>query len=386
MGPPHCPWQSVTVPPAATLVWLLPAALTTAGAWLVGRKLWSPAFRRSVVAAAALFWGLNALVVALEPRLYRLAAYDRQYTVARVADYHEFPVTPDIVFMGDSRALSGFAPAVADAELSPVAGRPVRTFNLSMTGARMNLTYLALKNMIVDDKKPSVVVLGLSEFAFLPLPGENHTLTQRFPFASTILRPDDIEYAEPGLAGKGRFVLRNLVPLYRDGQLIRRALSIKFNPDDPAHQWYTGESRWQWSADGSYIPGAGVRNPTQDQARAMFYDALQTYTLSAENLRVLDEFIELAADRDIRVVLVVMPVSDVHRGWWGNPTTMAQFRDSLAEVASRRGVPFLDGYDSLRREIPQEFFWDPSHLNLDGATVLTRRLARDILAPLVTGR
>ena len=376
----------MTVPPAATLLWLVPAALTIAGVWLAGRRWWSPALRRSAVAGVVLFWGLNALVVALEPRLYRLAAYDRQYTVARVADYHEFPVTPDVVYMGDSRALSGFAPSVADAELTPLVGRPVRTLNLSMTGARMNLTYLALKNLITDDKKPSVVVLGISEHAFLPLPGEDRTLTQRFPLASTILRPDDIEYAEPGLAGKGRFVLRNLVPLYRDSQLVRNALSIKFNPDDPSHQWYTGESKWEWSPDGSYIPGSGVRNPTLDQARAMFYDALQSYTLSAENLRVLEEFIELARDREIEVVLVVMPVSDVYRGWWASPATMAEFRSSVAHVAARHQAPLMDGYASLEGEIPPEYFWDPSHLNLDGATVLTRRLARQYLAPLLVER
>lgn len=290
------------MPPVGTLLWLVPAAATTAGAYLVGRRWWPPAVRRSAVAAVALFWMLNALVVAFEPRLYRLAAYDRQYTVARVADYYEFPVTPDVVFMGDSRALSGFSPAVADAELSPLVGRPVRTLNLSMTGARMNLTYLALKNMITDDKKPSVVVLGLSEFAFLPLPDENATLTQRFPFSSTILRPDDIEYAEPGVAGKGRFVLRSLVPLYRDSKLLRSALSIVFNPDDPSHQWYSGATRWEWAPDGSYIPGTGVRNPTEDQARAMFYDALQSYTLSGENLQILGEFIDLAHEWSFAVL------------------------------------------------------------------------------------
>jgi hypothetical protein len=376
----------VTIPPAAALLWLVPAALTTAGAWLLGRRCWSPARRRSAVAALILFWGLNALVVALEPRLYRLAAYDRQYTVARVADYHEFPVTPEVVYMGDSRALSGFAPSVADAELSAVAGRPVRTLNLSMTGARMNLTYLALKNMITDDKKPSVVVLGLSEFAFLPLPGEDRTLTQRFPFASTILRPDDFSYAEPGVAGKGRFLLRNLVPLYRDSQLVRSALSIAFNPDDPSHRWYTGESKWRWSKDGSYIPGAGVRNPTLDDARTTYYNALQAYTLSPETLDTLERFLDLARRRGIQVVLVNMPVSDVHRSWWGSPAAMAQYRTSVQEIAGRHRVALLDGDDRLEGQIPPEFFWDPSHLNLDGATVLTRRVARQYLAPLLSER
>jgi hypothetical protein len=376
----------VTVPPAAALLWLVPAALTIAGVWLAGRRWRSPALRRSAIAGVVLFWGLNALVVALEPRLYRLAAYDRQYTVARVADYHEFPVTPDVVYMGDSRALSGLAPSVADAELTPLVGRPVRTLNLSMTGARMNLTYLALKNMIRDDKKPAVVVLGLSEFAFLPLPGEDRTVTQRFPLASTILRPDDVEFAEPGLAGKGRFLLRNLVPLYRDGQLIRSALSIRYNPEDPSHQWYTGPSKWQWAKDGSYIPASGVRNPTPDDARTTYYNALQAYTLAPEPLQTLERFIELAGDRGIQVVLVNMPVSDVHRSWWGSPAALAQYRGSMQEIAARHRVALLDGYNRLDGQIPQEFFWDTSHLNLDGATVLTRRLAREHLAPLLVDR
>jgi hypothetical protein len=373
------------VPPVGTLLWLVPAGATIVGAWIAGRRWWSPALRRSGVAALCLFWALNAVVALFQPRLNRLAAYDRQYTVARVADYDEFPVTPDVVFMGDSRALAGLAPQVADAELGAVTGRPVRTLNLSMTGARMNLTYLALKNMIVDDKKPSVVVLGLSEFAFLPLPGENATLTRRFPLASTILRPDDFAFAEPGLTGKGRFVLRNLVPLYRDSQLLRNALSIVFNPADPSHQWYSGASRWKWARDGSYIPGSGIRNPTLDDARTMFFQALQTYTLSSDGLRTLEQFIDLAQSRHIRVVLVNMPVSEVQRSWWRSPQAMAEYRGTMEEVASGKGVPLLDGYDSLGGQIPPEYFWDPSHLNLDGATLLTRRLARQYLAPLLGG-
>ncbi|MGI8809109.1 MAG: hypothetical protein ACR2KK_14965 [Acidimicrobiales bacterium] len=374
------------IPPVGTLVWLVPAAITTVGAYLVGRRWWSPTVRRSAVAALCLFWALNALVAVFQPRLYRLAAYDRQYTVARVADYHEFPVTPDVVFMGDSRALSGFAPAVADAELSAAAGRPVRTFNLSMTGARMNLTYLALKNMIADDKKPDVVVLGLSEFAFVPLPDEDRTLTKRYPYASTLLRPDDMEFAEPGVAGKGRFALRTLVPLYRDSQLVRSALSIAFNPDDPAHQWYRGDTQWTWAKDGSYIPGSGVRNPTLDDARATFYNALQTFTLSTESLETLERFLDLADRRRIQVVLVNMPVSDVHRSWWRSPTAITEYRASMEAIAGRHQVRLLDGYDSLGGQMPPAYFWDTSHLNLDGATVLTQRVARQYLSPLFVDR
>lgn len=370
---------------AGPQLWMVPAVVTTVGAYLVGRKRWSAVPRWSAVAAVGLFWVLNGLVVAFEPRLYRLAAFDRQYTVARVADYAEFPGTPDVVFMGDSRALSGFAPAVADAELSQALGRPVTTFNLSMTGARLNLAYLALKNMISDDRKPAVVVLGLSEFAFFPLPMDDRTLTERFPLASTILRWDDAEFAEPGVAGRGRFVLRNLLPLYRDGPLLRRALSVAFNPADPAHKWYSGPTRWEWSRDGSYIPGSGVRNPTVDDARNTFYNALQQFTVSTESIDTLERFLELAEERRIRVVVVNMPVSDVHKGWWRSPAAMAEYRERAREVTARHGTSYLDAYDSLERQIPQEYFWDPSHLNLDGATVLTRRVSRQHLAPLLAG-
>ncbi|MDQ3895685.1 MAG: SGNH/GDSL hydrolase family protein [Actinomycetota bacterium] len=368
---------------AGPQLWLVPAVVTTAGAYLLGRRRWSPAPRWSAVAAVALFWMLNGVVVVLEPRLYRLAAFDRQYTVARVADYAEFPHTPDVVFMGDSRALSGFAPAVADAELGEALGRPVRTFNLSMTGARLNLEYLSLKNMISDDKKPSVVVLGLSEFAFVPLPGEDRTMTARFPLASTLLRWDDAEFADPGLAGEGRFALRNLVPLYRDSPLLRRALSVAFNPSDPAHQWYDGPTRWKWARDGSYIPGSGVRNPTVDDARNTYYAALQQFTLSPDSVHTLERILDLADRRHIRVVLVNMPVSEVQQGWWRDPAAMAEYRDTVRDVARRRGTSYLDAYDRMERQIPPEHFWDPSHLNLDGATILTRRVSRQYVAPLL---
>ena len=78
-----------------------------------------------------------------------------------------------------------------------------------------------------------------------------------------------------------------------------------------------------------------------------------------------------------------MPVSDVQKSWWRSPAAMAEYRDSAREITRRHGTSYLDAYDSLERQIPQAYFWDPSHLNLDGATVLTRRVSRQYLAPLL---
>jgi hypothetical protein len=68
------------------------------------------AWLSAVVAVVA----IHLLFAALQPWCFRVAAYDSQWTVAHVAaDLLELgDARPDVVFMGSSRAATGFDPAV----------------------------------------------------------------------------------------------------------------------------------------------------------------------------------------------------------------------------------------------------------------------------------
>src|SRR5205814_10481823 len=107
-------------------------------------------------------------------------------------------------------------------------GVPIHTLKLSVTSVAIDFNYLILKNVIRDDKTPDIIVYGITDSelnssgfkpGYIPL-----------PYSDTIMRIDDFEKYSGGSAeSKARFILKQVVPLYRDQELILNALSIRFN-------------------------------------------------------------------------------------------------------------------------------------------------------------
>jgi hypothetical protein len=80
------------------------------------------------------------------------------------------------------------------------------------------------------------------------------------------------------------------------------------------------------------------------------------------------------------VVLVLTPESREFRSWYA-PGSEAQIQAVCARLARDHGTRIVDA----RTWVPDEDFMDGHHVLPAGAAVFTRRLAREVLTPLVTG-
>lgn len=323
---------------------------------------------------------LNVVVVAAQPALLRIAMRDYQHTVAKVMLYEDGP-RPDIIFMGNSRALNAFNPGLTESEIAHLTGTRIHALNLAISGSTINLNYLVLKNIIRDDKKPRIIVYGLSESEL----GEGGNASRQLPYFSLLLRPDDCaQYCGPNLSAKLQFGLTTLCPICRDADLIRNGLSIAFNPDDPFHKFYgPGPQHLDPAANGyfwwparSHAPPAGYR-----LERSIYGPALDKYRYGQTLFVRFRAFLRLAHERGIKVLVVNLPVTSGLKHLWRTKARMDRYVHEVRSVTKASGVPLLDLYKRGDRVIPAAGFYDQVHLNELGSNILTRMVVTSYLAP-----
>lgn len=343
-------------------------------------------WRYSGVMVIALFIMANLLEGFLEPYFLRISMYDRQYTPARAVYYTLTEPRANIVFMGSSRASTGFRATLAAQEIAQQDGVYVRVANLGVTGSSIELQYALLKNSLETGKQPDIIVYGLAEFELnsrLTSPDGDY-FASRLPYYTNALRLDDFDlYSGQTLEKKISFLLKQTLPLYRDHDLIRNALSIQFNPDDPLHQNYLLGSGLidQILQEGS-SPPPDLHGSERDlaQARDEYKNyLLNPYQFEGYQLDRLHDFLSLAQARGIKVILVNMPVSAEHRTFWNRPEDRQRYVQMVRGIAQEFDVPLLDLYEHNEQEIPADGFFDTHHLNQKGAAALTHLVVQRYL-------
>jgi len=327
---------------------------------------------RGLAIAALVFILLNLLIGLFEPYFMGVARYDKQYNLTRLVDYYNAP-RPEIMFMGSSRVLSGLNPVVAAQELEQAGLGKRAILNLAVTGSSIDLNYLILKNIIKDDKKPAMIVYGITETEF----NSGRAMFDYDEYFALAERLDDFgNYSGDNLTKKVSFVLKQLLPLYRDHDILRLAFNIQFNPGDAYHKSYlSGPQQWKPDPGGyfSYYP-TGVYLPPDARIKPL----LQNYQYQGYRLDRLHDFLKLAKARDIKVLLVNMPVLPATIAMWPGPAELATYYKFLQEQARQFELPYLDLYQG-EKFLTEADFWDSSHLNEQGAEKLTRLVTRQLL-------
>jgi hypothetical protein len=329
--------------------------------------------------ALLLFVGLNARIAQIEPDLFHAAAHDAQAGfLAEVVDNYFSAPRADILFMGSSRVEFGLNPALFEQEYTLRTGQHIRALNLGMGGGNIDAEYLLLKNVVSDAKKPATIIYGLTEIELYALaPGT------RLAYMSTLLRPGDASLvAPPDLrnAYTADGWLNTLSPLYRDRDLIRNALSMRFDPLYSSRM--NGPTYWNPPSSGfpslpeGYIADAKTWQAEQANYEPKLYD-WQTGGLGVASLHA---FLDLAKARGIQVILVDMPVSPLQLSWWGPGRLQVYLRD-VSSLAESSGVPLIDLYADPSSMFPQDRFIDTNHLNKEGSTILTTFVADHFASP-----
>jgi hypothetical protein len=123
-----------------------------------------------------------------------------------------------------------------------------------------------------------------------------------------------------------------------------------------------------------------VRRYTQ-AVQAQYFPGLQRLRVTGVADQSLRELLELCLDENVQVVLLLTPESSEFRGWY--PERTRQLVESYcAGLGQEYGVRVVDA----RAWLADADFLDAHHALPRGAEVFTRRLADEVLQPLVTGK
>jgi len=314
--------------------------------------------KRFVLIAAATFAVLGAAEVGarlLAPGLgpsttwYSATAHER---AGFLASDEWTELEPHTIFVGSSQVGMG-----VDVELySKLTGH--RAANMGLPNAGPHTVSRWLQEEILPRSHPSRIVLGTSSFEF----NENFD-------TSADLRYDDQVAIQTGFGARTvRFMGQRF-------ELVARR-EVLSNPSIVLRQLRTESQEYRYTTPMFDWPRPQPSGEAFKQQLRIYRDSvLRDYTVDENRLRQLGLLLDELGALDLDVVVVFMPVTsgfiETH------PDGRQDFdmtRRLVEELVESRNMVFLD----LSEEIDEAKFYDNSHLGLEGARVLTKRLAEAI--------
>ncbi len=247
---------------------------------------------------------------------------------------------PDILIVGSSRSLQGLDPRQLQSLLNNQ-GYPVRVFNFSVNGATAQVMNFVLQRLLTPDQLPKLIIWGDGSRAF-------NSRRVDATFASILKSPG----FQAVLAGQ-RPGFSNTTGLTNRQPLSTDAYGFLPVPDvfDPA-VYYQTFPRVSGRYDG-------------------FYNPFGLTGLQEGSLRSLVGYLK---SRNIELIYVNLPLS----GDYLDPYRLAldqQFQRFLQAQGQRLGFTVIDVLSQWTNQ--NAFFADPSHLNQQGAAVLSQPLGNN---------
>lgn len=269
-----------------------------------------------------------------------------------------------VAVLGTSVVISGINPDIIDAAI----GGRQRVYNTALASGVPALMDPWTTGVVIPRLRPSLLVLGVTSYdlsddkqgidfteAFLSSPGG-----RRVTGSATAI--DNIDWW-----------LRRHLSIWNDRISLRdpNAVFDAIRGDAPPldHEVaFTTPSGWISFSD-SFTPVLRVK--------------VDQWKIGTRNVAALQELLQTARAKGIKVAIVDMPVTNEYIAHHPNgEADYVTFRTALRDIAARTGALALE-FDSMR---DHRYFFDEVHLNELGATVLTRDLVaaleeRNVLPP-----
>lgn len=112
-----------------------------------------------------------------------------------------------------------------------------------------------------------------------------------------------------------------------------------------------------------------------NQGRRLPRELLRDYRIGGNTCQALERVIRRCRQYDIEVILVGVPVTSIHREFY-TPQIERDFLAHMEYLTRTYHCRFID----YRDQVPDCLFRDIHHLDCDGGTYFSRRLARDLLS------
>ncbi|MCW5821769.1 MAG: DUF1574 family protein [Cyanobacteria bacterium TGS_CYA1] len=253
-------------------------------------------------------------------------------------------------------------------------------YAFALPGAMVSDMYLIVDKIFQSRKKPEVVVLGISARDMMDdlLTGETRTpVFSRLSDLSDFKGNLDLYLSTP--AEKLDFALNNLVFLY--GKRYRYQLKVSQFCEktmnkipllkDPKAAKTAQQAK---ETQPLFATGLGTRKEMWDQSRKEYQKRYEHFNKQQFDKQTvfLAKLLERAKERDIKVILVNMPLSKENKSLMPQGLYDAYYQ-SVSGLAQRKGASFLD----LNKGdmVAEHLFLDTAHMNAQGGRKLCGELA-----------
>ncbi len=321
----------------------------------------------SLVMLLLMFAGLEAVlrVEFLQPRLIQLVPslgsrhHQLELQLARL-DYlvaREGPV--DCIFLGSSLVWLGYDPDIFEEVVQQETGQKINCFNLGIEALPASAAGV-LAPIIVAKYHPQLLIYGTSARDFAPGMADEET--------QVILDTPWVQQQA------GNWTLRGW--LYTNSYVFRYAVQINnFLKLDPA-SWR--EMAYSPQDLNGFLPKTRPPQEIHFQVAAkVAAQWFQPYQIKPENIQGLQQVIAQRND-SVQVIVVEMPVQQSYYDYFENgKEDYDRFADEVSHVLAAEGTPFLQ--TSPLSLIPDEGWWDRSHMNWTGANIFSEWLGHQIV-------
>ena len=316
----------------------------------------------------------------------RLLAYypnnEEMFTLKHSLDIHNGAT--DICFMGSSRAKEGIVVPVFKSAVELGLGKEVQVANYACVGAKTTEVLAIMRYIAKKASRPQLIFYGVSPRQFL---GETVSLERASIFMDFVdwRRSRELYQAEPEI---------NLIPNLIRNQLSELSVFFKYRKKFSheamafAAKILSNEDRLYTSIKGEmtryqvkYPEMSLVSRPISDAVVRRYLGGLSVngrYPMAEINFVFLSKMLALADDLGCRVILFEVPVSDILKKHYPSGT-YATFLEKTRAVAVTNNTSFYTA-NELGLVFTEKHFREQSHLNLVGATMLSKRLAQLAIA------
>ncbi len=281
----------------------------------------------------------------------------------------------DVLCMGDSQIKCGMVTPLIEERT----GRSA--YNLAAFGAPPPATYFLLRRALASGAAPRTIVLGFSPDLLGIRPGE----MGHFQWADLLDLRETVELAwtsrDPELFAS--ITLSRLFPSIKNRKEIRvyvfKALCAEsWNPVEVALQFARN-----WNQNRGTVIFNKVDYPINDPIEAKRLEAAQ-WRPDPTNAAYLRRCLKLAEAKNIQVVWVISPSSPVTQQFKDNMGITRKYERFVYGVLERH--PHVLVLDGRRSGYTKGVFYDPGHVDRDGAIGLTNAVVEYLRGDLITRR
>jgi len=386
----------------------------------------------SVFAISLLLFGLiNAALVVAHP-LPLMTAEDLErlpqkpsWESNRSRDFKAAPQAPDVVLFGSSLLMIPTACRDADylqitidpvvhpysrylqAKLAEKSGAQLQCFNFALPGGMISDHYMAISSLFTRERKPKLVIFGLSLRDFIDSGVECPAATPAYHYFSRYKSERELEtllpLAMPDILNRSEYLANKYIYLFgkrlQMQLLTTKRLSLTASPllaryavkklvDDESKASANPDAALSGEGPDGVVKGMVVLQPNafypwQDNSREYRKRfAGKNEALFAIEKEYLNKILNQLRAQGVEVLLVNMPLTPANMQLMP-AGTYDKYMKLLAQDAAKYGCGLLDLNDG--KTFVTANFKDPVHMNGSGGKVLLDQIAEKLSSSPAAG-